>query len=526
MRYATNKHWLGALAVLFTAIATIPTVNNGWLRWDDHIYILSNPFVQQFNWESILGIFTTYSYNGGYTPLPMLSWALDNWMFGNDAFHFHLTNFILHLCNVLLCFLFIRQLTSDYRIAFFVATLFGLHPMHLEPVAWITGRKDLLMGFFTMLSLLAWQKYLYVDSKHLLWFFCALTAFILALLSKGTAVVVPVWFLLLALYHKRKLSFREITVQIPFWTIALLFGVLAIISQQKASALDSLLNVDFGESILWSAQALGTYAIKMLIPYHIGPYHPYPLKHSSFLVISGVVVLFFALIFFSFTRNSLKGNTSIFGISFMLVGLLPILQFIPVGFALTADRYAYLPFIGGYLIIAHFISSDETATAIFNQIKSGFLLVFICALGYQTRTHAKVWSSDETLWTYEIEHHGHAPRAYVNRGQFYLNKGEFQRAIDDFDEAIAQESKLKEAHQQKGLAFQALREYGAAEVSFSNALQIDSTYVPALLNLALNSVYQNDKRIALNRLRTAQKLEPNNILVLLNLGLLLRKKEN
>lgn len=515
--------WVALVPVICLGVL-LPTLTNGWTSWDDKSYILDNPLLNQMNWESVKAIFTTYNFNGGYTPIPMVSWGLNKWFSGTDAFAFHLTNLLLHLLSVILCFRLVFRITDDEYVAVVVAILFGVHPIHLESVAWVTGRKDLFLGLFTLSSLLCWMSFTRSQFRQWKWLVASLLFFLLALLSKATAVVIPVWMVLILWLKQDKVRMKELAFQIPFLLLSAAFGLLAVWAQQTDKALLSFSEIDFTDSLAWAAEALGTYVVKLIFPYHIGPFHPYPMKHTPGLMIVGGLMVCIAL-FTLFTAKKRSGKIIAFCLAFMLVGLVPILQFLPVGFALTADRYTYIPFIGGYLLIAHLVRKPLTSKVL-NYLKHSVLVLFILTVSWQSYTHAKVWSSDLTLWTHEIDYHDHAPRAYVNRGQYFMKLGEIDKALADFEKAVMQQPGLKEAYQQKGLALQAQKKYRDAEASFLQAVAIDSTYVPALLNLALNAVHEGNMNLAFTRLQKIENLQPQNLLLLINKGILLEQQTN
>lgn len=512
------------MAVILSVVALFPTLHNGWLRWDDHAYILSNPLIQQLNWHSVQGIFTAYSFNGGYTPIPMLSWAFDHWLFGMDASHFHQTNLILHLVNMVICYVFVHRLTTNWRVAFFVAILFGLHPMHLEPVAWITGRKDLLLGLFSLVCLLFWTVFVTSGFKNRKWFAMCVFTFPFALLSKATAVILPFWFLLIVVFIRGRLNLRDLLLQIPFVLFSVAFGLLAIWAQQKGEAMPGLSDFSLSESTSWGFQAIGTYLIKLVIPYHVGPFHPYPTEYSSGHIVIGFAACIGIFAYALKIRKIARGKIVLFGGLFLLSGLVLTAQFIPVGFAITADRYTYLPYIGGSLLLVGVVQLIPVVRN--SVITKGIALLYIFFLAFQTRVHTEVWKSDLTLWNHEISHHQEAPRAYVNRGQYFLNSGKYEKAIDDFSVAIRQEPCMKEAFQQRGLTYQAVQRYEKAASDFKSAIALDSSYVPAILNLALNDVYTGEVQLAMSQLEMAEAIEPNNILVILNKGVVFEKTGN
>jgi Tfp pilus assembly protein PilF len=376
-----------------------------------------------------------------------------------------------------------------------------------------------MLGFFTLGSLIFWLSFLEEQFKPWRWYIMSLVCFALALLSKGTAVVIPVWMMLMACYKSRVRDTSKLFSVLPLLGLSLVFGAIAIWAQQKDNAMDSLPNIDFSGSLVWSIQAMGTYATKLIYPYHVGPFHPYPLEHSAPLLSVGVIALLLGLVAMYRVIQG-AASTTAFGFLFLLVGLLPTLQFLPVGFALTADRYTYIPFIGGFLLVTQFMVSTGKHNKVKSGIRIGLILLLVCAFSYKTRVHARVWNSDESLWNHEIDQHLHVPRAYVNLGQYFMNIGKHQKAERNFEIAISQQPELKEAHQQLGLTLQAQKKYADAERAFRAALGLDSVYVPALINLALNHIYVGELNRGFAELKKAENIEPNNQLVLLNLGLL------
>lgn len=515
-----GKCILALLSGLITLMVLYPTLQNGWTSWDDKIYILDNPLVKSLTTESIYAIFTTWEYNGAYTPLPMLSWAVNYHFTGTEAFPFHLTNLILHLINTLLCFVFIRLLTQNTTVAFVVGVLFGIHPMHLEPIAWITGRKDLFLGFFSLSSLVAWTMLESAARKRMLLYALTLVLTICALFSKGTAVVLPVWFLMISVLKYKKQLTKSFIKLAPFWIFAIGFGLIAIVSQQDSGAMKSVAEVDFLKSFVFAVVSLGTYCIKLLIPYHIGAAHNYP-EVINFFTSAGLVsvaILFCLVVVYLLQKSSER--MLLFSVLFFLVGTLPILQFLPVGYALTADRYVYIPYVGGFLALGLGLSKiTQTNVVVKKLVWVGFTM-YVLILGFSSWSAAGIWQSDLTLWNNEIAFHGYAPRAYVNRGQYYEKQEQFELAEQDYLIAVQQDPKLKEGHHKLGILLQSQKKYREAEHNFKLVLEIDSAYAPAWLNMALNEYYLGNVKSSFQCLGQAEINDPKNLLVYLNRGVI------
>ena len=158
-----TEHWL-LIALVITVLSLIKTVFHDWVNWDDPVYISENPLIKDISLEGIKNMFATDQVLGAYIPLVLLSWALDYAYGGLDPMVFHTTNLMLHLFNVGLVFYLVKSLAKRNEIAFITALLFGMHPMHVEAVAWITARKDLLYTLFFLCGLMAYQRYLKKDN--------------------------------------------------------------------------------------------------------------------------------------------------------------------------------------------------------------------------------------------------------------------------------------------------------------------------------------------------------------------------
>ena len=217
-----NKIHIAALAVLvLTILVYLPSLSNGWTNWDDHVYVLENYLVLGHNWSALL----TTPISANYHPITMISLTMDHVIWGTEAFGYHLTNLVVHgICTVLV-FYFIQnlQFRQTFWLPFFVALLFGIHPMHVESVAWISERKDVLYGSFFVAGLIVYLSYLKTSKfKYLAVTF---VLFLCAVLSKAMAVVFPIILILLDWYlEKNPWSTKRLLEKIPFLLVSLIFG--------------------------------------------------------------------------------------------------------------------------------------------------------------------------------------------------------------------------------------------------------------------------------------------------------------
>ncbi|MFO7617449.1 MAG: hypothetical protein R6V75_09375, partial [Bacteroidales bacterium] len=205
--------WAPVLILVATFVVFSPALRNDFVNWEDDVNVTENPFVKQLNGENIKGLFKQ-TITGGYRPLATLTFALEHHFFGLNPLVYHLNNILLHLLCTLLFYIFLRKMGAGLIIAFVAAMLFGIHPMRVESVAWITERKDVLYSLFFLTSMILYLKW-YRD-RRLLFYFLALVAFILALLSKIQAVALPIVLLLMDFYHERTFRLKHLTDKIPF----------------------------------------------------------------------------------------------------------------------------------------------------------------------------------------------------------------------------------------------------------------------------------------------------------------------
>jgi len=223
-----------AFILIATLISLYPNLNNEFVNWDDIIYVMNNDLIRSFSFDNFWKIFSSF-YMGNYHPLPLLSFAFDYSIFEMDPFGYHLHNLILHLVNVGLVYFFAWHILNKQTIpSLVIALLFGIHPMHVESVAWISERKDLLYTTWYLLGLIAYVFYIKTSQrKYILW---TLIAFLLSLLSKAQAVTFPLILLLLDYFYSRKFTRLVILEKAPFFALALVFGLIAIYAQKVEDA--------------------------------------------------------------------------------------------------------------------------------------------------------------------------------------------------------------------------------------------------------------------------------------------------
>lgn len=420
-KFLSNKLILGLLAIsVFVSYAMI--WGNEFV-WDDDPYITLNEAVKTFDLGPLLQDFHV----GNYHPLTMLTLAIEYAIVGEQPWLFHLNNMLLHIANSYLVFSILSKLKIKDQVAFFTALFFAIHPLHVESVAWAAERKDVL---YTLFLLLSFSFYLtYVDTKNKVQYAISLVLFVASCLSKGMAVVLPAlliitdwWFL------GKKLSIKNLLDKVPYFVVTFFFAWLATTAQKDAGAdASSVISAayDAWERIRIVSYSFMFYWVKTLLPIDLLPFYPYPSKATG--SIPGIFnVAFLSTIVFLVTGFflGLKNKKVWWGIAFFIIAISTVLQILPVGSAIVADRYYYLSSIGPLFLLAYaiykWIPKVKTATVI--------LSVMGLAFGAKTFEQVTHWENLYTLFTPAEEKYPEDAMIISNLGWYYLGEEEFLKA--------------------------------------------------------------------------------------------------
>ncbi len=516
-----NKYfWLFASVII--SLATMwPTLNNQWVNWDDDDYVLNNTLVHEVSGATIGTMFTTPQVMGAYTPLVLLSWALDYSISGANAQVFHTTNLLYHLLNVALVYWLIFLLFGRISVATIAALLFGLHPMHLEAVAWISARKDLLYTLFYLLSLLAYVYYTKQERRRGKHYLLCLLFFVLALLSKGVAVTLPVVLLLVDYLQHRKGWRKVLLEKVPMFALSIGFGLLAIYAQQEGEAMKTMAEHSFGENLLVGFYGTMLYLIKALIPYQLSAFHPYPFAAGAPLpwFIYAAIVPVLALLYLTYRFR--KHRIVAFGVLFFLITIAPVLQVLSFGSSVIADRFTYLPYLGLFVLIA--MAFAYCFKSKYHVVAKIVLVAYLAVLGGFTYTHSSVWKNGEQLWNNTIAQYPNDFFGYVKRGLYYAANGKPEQAMQDYSKSIELNPNYDMAHVNLGLFYMEQRNFASALLHFDKAIAL-SGYSGAHANRGLIYLNMSKETEALNDFNAAIEGGYNDASVYYNRGLLYKMK--
>jgi protein O-mannosyl-transferase len=493
------KIWAGAIAA-FTFVLYFGSLSNGFTNWDDPSYVLENPMMK----EGIGSVFSK-TILGNYHPLTMLTLWLNYQMSGLNAKGFHLFNLLLHVANTYLVFRFIWLISDKKKIvAALVALFFAIHPMHVESVAWIAERKDVLYSFFLLLGLNSYLKYLQEnDYKALIITFLY---FVLSLLSKPSAVVFPALLLLLDYYKERPWEAKIWKEKVAFFAIAIAFAVLTYSIQIKDEAVRSLAEYSIFDRVLFACYDLMMYIVESIVPFQLSPVHPFP--NQPFPTVFYVAPLFvFCLLGLIYLLR--KQKVVLFGMGFFLVNLVLVLQIVTIGQAVMSERYTYLSYIGLFFVFAYFIDNQLLAQKN-KQLIYGLVAAFSLAFSWLTLRQIDVWKDTVSMWTAVLDVYPDSEAGLYNRGTFYSGTaGKEALALADLEKLIIVKPTHVEGITKRGrLLMSKYKQYDKAFADFDRAQSLTNDPVKLAVIIANRSYcyfYSGDKVKALSEAKEAMK---------------------
>jgi tetratricopeptide (TPR) repeat protein len=513
-----NHQYLIVLGIILflTYIAYLPSLKNEFTNWDDPNYVYKNPTIQQINGDNIKKLMRD-PHMGNYHPITMLSLAMDFSLGKLNPKTYHTTNLILHIANTGLVFFFILLLFGKIEIAAICSLLFGIHTLHVESVAWISERKDVLYTLFFLSALIFYIKYLKEDKR--VFYFLSILLFILSNLSKGMAVSLSLVVILIDYLRGRNLFDKKVILEkIPFLVLSLVFGSIAIYSQRLGPDTEGIPDYNLFNRLIFASYGFLQYIFKLIVPFNLSAFYPYPEKGSLPLIylMSPVFILVIAaLVIYS----AKKYREFIFCFLFFFFNILLVLQILPVGKAIMADRYAYIPSIGFFLFIGIVYDKISSFDISYKKISMLFLSLYALMILLFTYERCKVWHDSLTLWTDVIEKFDNEQIAYNNRGVAYADMGDYTNAISDYDKSISLNLKDSKAYNNKGVVLSNLKKYKEAKENYDKAIEISSNYPDAYYNRANVFINLNDPQNAIKDYDKVIRLNPYHSGALNNRGL-------
>jgi len=496
------------------------------ISFDDNVYITQNSFVQKgLCSESIIWAFTT-GRASNWHPVTWLSHILDFELYGMNPGGHHLTNLLFHIINALLLFFFFRQMTGALWQSSFVAALFALHPLHVESVAWISERKDVLSTFFWILTMMSYIGY--AKNRSLIRYLLTILLFILGLMTKPMLVTLPFVLLLLDYwiininkteYHYQTIKtdphishfsfftfhFQLLTEKIPFFILSAISSIATFFVQRAGGAVSSLDACPFNLRIANAIVSYSDYIKKMIFPYDLAFLYPFPKTISVWQTAAASLLI----IFISFTAiwNMKKFPYIIVGWLWYMGTLVPVIGLVQVGLQSMADRYTYIPLIGLFIIIAWGIPDfiKEICSQILNFFKtqidfirikiwlsilSGLLIsVFMIVTWLQ----AHYWENSMILLANALRVTTDNKIAHYLMGNSLMSQRRFDEAIQHYSETLRIDPNFIEALNNLGVSFVHKGKTDDAIFCFQEVLRIKPELTDTKKNLEEMIIIRNER---------------------------------
>jgi tetratricopeptide (TPR) repeat protein len=503
--------------------------NFDFINYDDKDYVSQNPYVLNGLTAGAARWAFTTGHAGNRLPLTWLSLMLDCQLFGPNAGRIHLINLLLHIANTLLLFTVLKKMTGALWQSAFVAALFALHPLHVESVAWIAERKDVLSTFFWMLTLLAY--FVYVSRPSVFRYIVTLAAFALGLMAKPMLVTLPFVLLLLDYWpldrigrfqlrtlNRLILSAGRLTAEkIPFIVISIASSVITFLGQQSSKAVISFAQFPLKFRIGNAFISYARYIEKMIWPSRLAVFYPHPYEtvSVSYVVISAILLLAVTILVIRFAKNHRYLVTGWF---WYLGTLIPVIGIVQVGLQAYADRYTYIPYIGLFIMLAWGLP-QLLSKLIYRKIALGLsMAIVLTTFGICAHRQVSFWNNSITLFSHAIEATQNNYIAYNNLGNAYNGIGRYQEAIEEFRQAIKIRPYYADAYYNLGLAYGNLSHHTEAIEAFKQVIKIKPDDAEAYYNLG-NAYYALGRSPeAIDAYQQAIKINPDNADAHANLG--------
>ncbi|HUI90745.1 MAG TPA: tetratricopeptide repeat protein [Chitinivibrionales bacterium] len=528
-----------------------------FISFDDSQYVSNNYHIfSGFNKKNMLWAFTSF-YAANWHPLTWLSHMLDCQLYRLKPAGHHLTNVMFHLLNTLLLFFVLKGMTGAVWRSALVAALFGLHPLHVESVAWVSERKDVLSAFFMLLSVLFYSSFVIRQKRS--YYEGALVTFALGLMAKPMIVTLPFVLLLLDFWPFRRFAltgtvslngdvsqkrFISLCIEkIPFLVLTAASCIVTALAQHAGKAIGKTDKFSFVAGFANAMISYVNYMGKMFWPVKLSFFYPFPATLPSIWNLLFSFIILFIITFFAIILVK-KKPYFLMGWLWFLGTMVPVIGIVRVGSQAMADRYTYIPLIGLFIIFVWALYEVAARSRMFKSVTIGALLVVLCLLAYQARKQTQYWKDDLTLgnhglsvskenfFAYNLEgnyllsqnNYREAFRCFAtslflcpeqevplsNIGLIFLKQGKPKEAIAVYKKLLIKDPDNIMANLNCGNAYGLLGDTRSAIACFTRIITIDSTYALAIHNIGEAFEAQRDYQKCRSYLLMALQRDPNN----------------
>ncbi|HEV8234655.1 MAG TPA: tetratricopeptide repeat protein, partial [Gemmatimonadaceae bacterium] len=486
-----------------------------FVNWDDQQYLTENSNVQAgLSWSNVVWAFTT-THSPYWHPLTWLSHMLDVTMFGMDAGWHHVTSLVMHIASTLLLFTLLRRMTRETGKSAFVAAIFAVHPLHVESVAWLAERKDVLSTLFLLLTI--WMYVRYVERPSVARYLAVVCVYALALMAKPMVVTLPFALLLLDLWPLRRVGRPAFLLleKLPLLALAIGVSVATVIVQKEVGAVAGLDVLPIGARVENAIVGYVAYVSKTIWPTHLAPF--YPLRtYPVWLIALAALVLAVTTAAAVLARRKWPFVT--IGWLWYFVTVAPVIGLTQSGEQAMADRFMYVPMIGLLVIAAWGVPSIlagavPVSTAGTRRATNVIAITSVLASAILAHAQTGYWTDSVTLWRHTVEVTDANYVAYENLGQALRERADLDGAIANYEQALqllppnspGHESVIRDS---LGLIIERKGRPEEAESYFADAVRLSPRFAEAQTNLGNALAAQGKFDEAIVHYRAALVLKP------------------
>ncbi len=508
------------LLVVATLVAYWPVQDNAFVNFDDKMYVYENRHVQDGLTLDGLSWALTTTHASNWHPVTWVSHMLDCQIFGLKPGWHHLSNLIFHITNALLILLILLRMTGDFWKSSFVAGLFALHPLHVESVAWVAERKDVLSTLFFLLAI--WSYIRWVERPKTIKYLLVLFLLALGLMTKPMVVTFPFVLILIDYWPLKRLridpsdttrtqiwqSFHRLFLEkVPMFVLVTISSAITFYAQRQGGAVSSLDSLPLAFRVGNASVSYINYIIKMIYPSQLAVLYPLPETLPWWKVTGALLLLVFITLFAVKTIRKVPYITVGW---FWYVGtLVPVIGLVQVGRQAIADRYTYIPLIGIFIIIAWGIPELMASAPRMKKWLATSAAIVLLILMVLTQKQTQHWKNSITLFTHTLEVTSNNPIPHNNLGHALANKGQTDDAIEHFREALRIKPDFQEAHDNLGHALASKGQTDDAIEHFREALRIKPDFVYAHNNLGSALAKKGQTDDAIKHYREALRIKPD-----------------
>lgn len=495
------------ILIVATVVAYLPALRGGFV-FDDELYVSNNPTLHST--DGLRAIWLHPAATTQYYPLVFTTYWIEYRLWGLNPLGYHATNIVLHAANTLLVWSVLCHLGVPGAV--FATGIFALHPVHVESVAWITERKDVLSGMFYLLAVMTWLRFF--ATRRWRSYVLSVALFLCALLSKSMTCTLPLTLLLVAWWTEGRQWRRKIAPVLPFLVISVGLGLVTMwresLFHSPATATPPLAPLQRG---LVAARALWFYAGKLLWPVNLMALYPRWQVDVNAAWQYAFVVGAIAVPLILWLARSRFGKGPLVAVLFFAITLGPasgLLRFDFQRLSYVADRFQYLASLGPIaLLTAVLATSSERWRTLRSWAAHVVAALVLCALGLLTWEHARVYADEETLWRDTIVKNPGAASGHYNLGLLLLDQGKLDEAIQQFAAAVAIDPQYSQAHLNWGVAADRRGELDEAMAQYRAELEVNPASAHARNNLATVLFRLGQVDEALEQFAIAARADPS-----------------